>query len=120
MSDNKEEIADVLAEAKAVIEKAHARTGEYAAEQGIVFTPPEPLKQRGIELLMKAIRKHGGSEADLTNHERNGAQARAACDLGWINGLDASAVDTMYPRVVTWLAQQVNDIIVAAWELPGE
>ena len=93
---------------------------DYATEQGVVFNAPEPQMQREMEKLMRAIRKHGGNEADLTNFERNGAQARAACDLGWIDGLAADAVDTMHPRVVTWLAQQVNDIIVAAFELPGE
>ena len=124
MSDEKEraaeKVAEALAKVKAELEAREQKTKEYAAENGVVFNSPDSLLQRGLESLMRTMRKHGGSEDDLTNFERNGAQARAACDLGWIDGLKADAVDTMHPRVVTWIASQVNDIIVAAWELPGE
>ena len=113
--------------AEAAIAKVTAELAEeerklvaYVESLGIAFKPPEALKQRGIEGLMKAMRKYGGSEADISNYERNGAQARAACELGWIDGLTVANVDTTHPRVVTWIAQQTNDIIVAAWELPGE
>ena len=93
---------------------------QYAASLGIVFNVPETATQRTLEQLMRVIREYGGSEEDISNFERNGAQARAACKLGWIDGLKVSDVDTTHPRVVTWIAQQTNDIIVAAWELPGE
>ena len=85
-----------------------------------MFNVPEAVTQRTLEQLMRTVRKHGGSEADISNFERNGAQARAACELGWLDGLTVANVDTTNPRVVTWIAQQTNDIIVAAWQLPGE
>ena len=109
-----------IAKVTADLAEAERKTVAYIESLGIVFKPPEPLKQRGIEEMMKAMRKFGGSEADITNYERNGAQARAACELGWIDGLTVADVDTTNPRVVTWIAQQTNDIIVAAWQLPGE
>jgi len=109
-----------IAKVTAELAEAECKTVAYIESLGIVFKPPEPLKQRGIEEMMKAMRKFGGSEADITNYERNGAQARAACELGWIDGLTVADVDTTNPRVVTWIAQQSNDIIVAAWQLPGE
>ena len=109
-----------IAKAKADAEAAEKRLADYAASVGVVFNAPEAVTQRTLEQLMKAVRKHGGSEADISNYERNGAQARAACELGWIDGLTVANVDTTHPRVVTWIAQQTNDIIVAAWELPGE
>jgi len=109
-----------IAKAKADAEAAEKRLADYAASVGVVFNAPEAVTQRTLEQLMKAVRKHGGSEADISNFERNGAQARAACELGWIDGLTVANVDTTHPRVVTWIAQQTNDIIVAAWELPGE
>jgi len=109
-----------IAKVTADLAAAECKTVAYIESLGIVFKPPEPLKQRGIEEMMKAMRKFGGSEADITNYERNGAQARAACELGWIDGLTVADVDTTNPRVVTWIAQQSNDIIVAAWQLPGE
>jgi len=123
MSEEKERAAKAeaaIAKITAKAEEAEKKTADYAKSLGIVFNPPEALKQRGIEEMMKTMRKFGGSEADITNYERNGAQARAACELGWIDGLTVSDVDTTNPRVVTWIAQQTNDIIVAAWELPGE
>jgi len=120
MSDEKERADAALAKIKADAEDAARRLAEYVESLGIVFNAPEAVTQRALEQLMKAVRKHGGSEEDITNFERNGAQARAACDLGWIDGLTVADVDTTHPRVVTWIAQQTNDIIVAAWQLPGE
>jgi hypothetical protein len=123
MSDEKERKAKAeaaIAKITAELEEAERKLTAYVESLGIAFKPPEALKQRGLEEMMRAVRKHGGSEADISNYERNGAQARAACDLGWIDGLKVSDVDTTHPRVVTWIAQQTNDIIVAAWELPGE
>jgi len=123
MSDEKERKTKAeAAVAKVTVDLAEAdrKIADYAASLGIAFKPPEALKQRGIEGLMKAMRKFGGSEADISNYERNGAQARAACELGWIDGLTVANVDTTHPRVVIWIAQQINDIIVAAWQLPGE
>jgi len=109
-----------IAKVTAELAEAERKLVEYVASLGIVFNAPEAVTQRTLEQLMRAVRKHGGSEADISNFERNGAQARAACELGWIDGLTVANVDTMHPRVVTWIAQQTNDIIVAAWELPGE
>ena len=123
MSDEKERKAKAIAaleKAKADLKAAEKRLTDYLAAQGIVLKLPDSLKQRGIERLMAATRKHGGAEAGITNYERSGAQARAACELGWIDGLEVDAVDTMHPRVVMWIARQINDIIAAAWELPGE
>jgi len=123
MSDEKVRKAKAdaaIAKAKAEAEAAEKRLADYVASVGVVFNAPEGVTQRTLEQLMKAVREHGGSEADISNFERNGAQARAACELGWIDGLTVTDVDTTHPRVVTWIAQQTNDIIVAAWELPGE
>ena len=123
MSDEKVRMtkAEVaIAKVTAELAAAECKTVAYIESLGIAFKPPDPLKQRGIEEMMKTMRKFGGSEADITNYERNGAQARAACELGWIDGLTVADVDTTNPRVVTWIAQQSNDIIVAAWQLPGE
>ena len=123
MSEEKERKAKAeaaIAKITAELEEAERTLTAYVESLGIAFKPPEALKQRGLEEMMRAVRKHGGSEADISNYERNGAQARAACELGWIDGLTVANVDTMNPRVVTWIAQQTNDIIVAAWELPGE
>jgi hypothetical protein len=123
MSEEKERVAKAeaaIAKITAELEAAERKLTAYVESLGIAFKPPEALKQRGLEEMMRAVRKHGGSEADISNYERNGAQARAACELGWIDGLTVANVDTMNPRVVTWIAQQTNDIIVAAWELPGE
>ena len=123
MSEEKERTAKAeaaIAKIKAEAEEAEKKVADYAKSLGIVFNAPEAVTQRIIEQLMRTIRKHGGTEADITNFERNGAQARAACELGWIDGLKIDAVDTTHPRVVTWIAQQTVDIIVAAWELPGE
>ena len=123
MSDEKER-ADkaeaAIAKVRADAEAAEKRLADYIASVGVVFNAPEAVTQRTLEQLMRAVRKHGGSEADISNFERNGAQARAACELGWIDGLTVDNVDTMHPRVATWIAQQTNDIIVAAWQLPGE
>jgi len=123
MSDEKVRMtkAEVaIAKVTAELAEAEKRLADYAASVGVVFNAPEAVTQRTLEQLMKAVRKHGGSEADISNFERNGAQARAACELGWIDGLTVANVDTTHPRVVTWIAQQTNDIIVAAWQLPGE
>jgi len=123
MSDEKVRMTKAetaIAKVTAELAEAEKKTAAYVESLGIVFKPPEALKQRGLEEMMRTIRKHGGSEADISNYERNGAQARAACELGWIDGLTVADVDTTNPRVVTWIAQQTNDIIVAAWQLPGE
>ena len=123
MSDEKERAAKAeaaIAKITAEAEEADRKLAAYVESLGIVFNAPEAVTQRTLEQLMKTVRKHGGSEADIGNFERNGAQARAACALGWIDGLTVADVDTTHPRVVTWIAQQTNDIIVAAWELPGE
>ena len=123
MSDEKErktKAEAAIAKVTADLAEADRKIADYAASLGIVFNAPDAVTQRTLEQLMKTMRKHGGSEADIGNFERNGAQARAACELGWIDGLTVADVDTTHPRVVTWIAQQINDIIVAAWELPGE
>jgi len=123
MSDEKERAAkaeEAIAKAKANLEAAEKRLTDYLAERGITFRWPETLIQRDLERLMRAIRGHGGSEAEITNYEAHGAKARAACELGWIDGLTVDDVDTTHPRVVAWIAQKVNDTIIAAWELPGE
>lgn len=118
--ERKEKAAAALEKAKAELDAAEKRLTDYVTAQGVVFNAPEAVTQRTLERLMATTRKHGGSEADISNFERNGAQARAACELGWIDGLTVDDVDTTHPRVVTWIAQQTNDIIVAAWQLPGE
>lgn len=93
---------------------------EYAASLGIVFAPPDPVLQRDLEAFFKAHRQRGGGTDSMSSFEQNGASVRAACDVGWINGLTADDVDTTRPPVVTWLAGQVNQLIIAAWDVPGE
>lgn len=93
---------------------------EYVQSLGISFAAPDPLLQRDLEAFFKAHRKRGGGTADQSSFENNGAAVRAACDVGWINGLTADAVDTTRPPAVTWLSGQVTQLIITAHDIPGE
>ena len=92
----------------------------YAQSLGISFAPPDPVLQRDLEGFFKAHRKRGGGTADQSSFENNGAAVRAACDMGWINGLTSDTVDTTRPPVVMWLSSLVNQLIAAAFDVPGE
>ena len=57
--------------------------------------------------------------SELSGPERNGVIVRSAIRCGWIKG-DDDAIGDMHPAAVTWLAGEVNDLISAAFEVPGE
>ena len=57
--------------------------------------------------------------SEMSGPERNGIIVRSAIRCGWIGG-DEDAIGDMHPAAVTWLAGEINDLVGAAFEVPGE
>lgn len=79
----------------------------------------DELRQRDAEAFFKARREFGGDDR-VSSPEHNGIVVRAAAKCGWVDGLDPAAVDGLHPAETTWLASEIQDMLAAAFEVPGE
>lgn len=86
---------------------------------GLEFELPDhELKQRDIEAFYAAMPVGArGSLAPI----RNGHVVRAAISCGWLEGqLTDDELADMHPAGVTWLAGEIDTLVFAAYEIPGE
>lgn len=84
---------------------------------GVAFELPdvEALVQRDVDRFMVAY----NAQPPATDATRT---VKAALLAGWVRDSDMSVdiVDTLAPRVVRWMAKQIDALYAAAIEIPGE
>ncbi len=108
----------------------------------VEFVLKDDLRQRDVEAFFKARRKLYSGGSNLSGPEENGTNVRAAtmCEwLGMVRWVELEAeevvtalskdspvmvtttdVDDMQPSVVTWLSAEISEVMVEAYEVPGE
>lgn len=75
----------------------------------------EQLVQRDVDRFMVAY----NAQPLATDSTRT---VKAALIAGWVreSGMSIDMVDTLAPRVVRWMARQIDALYQAAIEIPGE
>lgn len=87
----------------------HEKYGEF------VFTVDgETLTQAQLESYMKVYRSSAPVGEFRSRAEESGLTVRAAFSAGWIEGHAADEVGAMRPKLVRWLAEQIDGIYTVA------
>jgi len=87
----------------------HDKYGEF------IFTVDgESLTQAQLEAYMKTYRTLAPMSEMRSKAEESGLTVRAAFTVGWIEGHTADEVSAMRPKVVRWLAEQIDAIYSVA------
>ena len=84
-----------------------------------MYTVKSDWRQRDAEAYFAARAAYPG-DTDASGVKLNGDVVRTAAAAGLIEGLTPEAVDDLRPVEVLRMAEEINAVIAAAFELSGE